>query len=112
MCLDVAQRGVFIDHPRYGGNVSDKAIVPLEKIERHILLLRGEKVLLDSDLADMYGVPTKVLNQAVKRNIERFPKDFMFRLNAKEAANLMSQSVTSSSHGGRRKLPYAFTEQG
>jgi hypothetical protein len=92
--------------------MGERAVVPLDKIERHILLFRGEKVLLDSDLAEMYGVSTGALNQAVKRNIERFPKDFMFRLTAQESTNLISQSVTSSSHGGRRKLPYAFTEQG
>jgi hypothetical protein len=69
--------------------------------------------MLDADLADVYGVPTKVLNQAVKRNIQRFPDDFAFRLEPGEAANLRSQSVTSSSgHGGRRHLPWAFTEHG
>ena len=74
-------------------------------------MIRGQKVMVDSDLADLYRVPTKVFNQAVKRNIKRFPKDFVFRLTAKEIRILRSQIVTSS-WGGRRTLPYAFTEQG
>lgn len=89
-----------------------KSIIPLERIERRIFLIRGEKVLLDADLAQLYNVTTSALNQAVKRNIDRFPDDFMFQLDATETANLTSQSVTSSSHGGRRRAPYAFTEQG
>jgi len=69
--------------------------------------------MLDRDLAVLYGVPTKVLKQSVKRNIERFPEDFMFELSLHEASNLRSQIVTSSlKHGGERYLPYAFTEQG
>ena len=87
------------------------ALVPIERIERSILLVRGEKVLLDADLAALYGVETKVLVQAVKRNRDRFPKDFMFQLAREEFANLKSQFVTSS-WGGRRSSPYAFTEQG
>ncbi len=82
-------------------------------IARHILLLREQRVMLDADLADLYGVETKVLVQAMKRNLERFPADFMFQLNAEEFSNLRSQLVTSSSgYGGRRYAPYAFTEQG
>ena len=80
-------------------------------IETHIFMIRGQKVMVDSDLADLYRVPTKVFNQAVKRNLKRFPKDFMFRLTAKEIRILRSQIVTSS-WGGRRTLPFAFTEQG
>jgi phage regulator Rha-like protein len=88
-------------------------IIPSEIIERKIFLLRGQKVMLDSDLASLYGVQTKVLVQAVKRNINRFPSDFMFQLSEDEFSFLRSQIVTSSfSHGGRRYLPYAFTEQG
>jgi hypothetical protein len=89
-------------------------LIPDERIERLILQIRGQKVILDRDLASLYEVSTKVLNQAVKRNLQRFPADFMFRLTADEIdQNLRSQSVTSSSaHGGRRYLPYAFTEQG
>ena len=80
-------------------------------IERRIFVIRGQKVMVDSDLADLYRVPTKVFNQAVKRNLNRFPKDFMFRLSGKEMEILRSQIVTSS-WGGRRHMPYAFTEQG
>ena len=84
---------------------------PSERIERAILVLRGHKVMLDSDLADLYDVPTKVLLQAVRRNRERFPVDFMFQMEKQEVAILRSQFVTSS-WGGRRSVPYAFTEQG
>jgi len=88
-------------------------LVPVERIENLIHLARGEKVLLDADLAMLYGVETKALNRAVKRNQGRFPADFMFQLTAAEAANLRCQSGPSSSeYGGRRYLPYAFTEQG
>ncbi|MBI2092612.1 MAG: ORF6N domain-containing protein [Deltaproteobacteria bacterium] len=87
-------------------------IIPMERIEQHILLIRGQKVMLDNDLAELYGVATKVLVQAIKRNLERFPEDFMFQLNYQEVAILRSQFVTSRLHGGRRYLPYAFTEQG
>src|SRR5664279_3086009 len=88
-----------------------KAAIPAERIERKIYLIRGEKVMLDGDLAELYGVPTKVFNQSVLRNQRRFPRDFMFRLNFKEFSNLRSQIVTSS-WGGHRYLPYAFTENG
>lgn len=80
-------------------------------IERQIFLIRSEKVMLDADLAKLYGVDTKVLVQAVKRNIGRFPADFMFQLSKDEFEHLRSQIVTSS-WGGRRYPPYAFTEQG
>lgn len=85
--------------------------VALERIERAIVVLRGHKVILDSDLAALYGVETRVLVQAVKRNLERFPEDFMFQLTNQELAILRSQSVISS-WGGRRSAPYAFSEQG
>lgn len=82
-------------------------------VEARILMLRQQKVILDSDLAELYGVPVKQLNQAVKRNQERFPADFMFQLTSKEAGVLRSQIVTSKAgRGGRRYLPYAFTEHG
>jgi hypothetical protein len=82
-------------------------------IATKILFLRGEKVLLDADLALLYGVETRVLNQAVKRNADRFPADFMFELTREEFNSLMSQIVISKpGRGGRRKLPLAFTEQG
>ena len=110
--------------------VAKVAVAPIELIQQRIILLRGHEVMLDSDLAEMYGVPTGRLVEAVKRNIERFPDDFMFQLDADEfgllksqsaipsdetpapTQNLKSQSGTSSEWGGRRTAPYAFTEQG
>ncbi|MBS4028720.1 MAG: ORF6N domain-containing protein [Ignavibacteriales bacterium] len=86
-------------------------IIPIESIARKILVLRGQKVLLDKDLAELYEVETRALNKAVHRNIDRFPEDFMFQLSKEEFQNLMFQFGTSS-WGGTRKLPYAFTEQG
>ncbi len=89
-----------------------EAITPA-RVEGLIHIIRGQRVMLDSDLASLYGVPTKVLNQAVNRNRERFPEDFAFRLTLQEFRNLKSQFVTSSSgYGGKRKLPRVFTEQG
>ena len=82
------------------------------RVEGAILAIRGHRILLDADLAPLYGVSVKALNQAVRRNKLRFPDDFMFQLTADEAKNLRSQIVTSSSWGGRRYLPLAFTEQG
>ena len=92
----------------------DRYPVKLEEvlIERRIFLIRGHKVMLSIDLAELYNVEPKVLTQAVKRNIERFPSDFMFQLTNREFANLKSQFVTSSWGGIRRAMPYAFTEQG
>jgi hypothetical protein len=89
-----------------------QSLIPAAQIERSILLIRGERVILDADLATLYEVATKVLLQAVKRQIERFPPDFMFQLTKEEFDILRSQSVTSSQWGGRRYPPYAFTEQG
>ena len=87
--------------------------VSIERVERLIRLARQERVLLDSDLAVLYGVETKVLNRAVKRNRDRFPADFMFQLTVAEAENLRRQiGASSSGYGGRRYRPYAFTEQG
>jgi hypothetical protein len=80
--------------------------------EQSIYTIRGQRVMLDSDLAELYRVQTKVLVQAVRRNAPRFPGDFMFRLTSDEFQILRSQSVTSKTAGGRRHLPYAFTEQG
>jgi len=88
-----------------------KSVVPVELIEKKILLIRGQKVMLSMDLAELYGVEHRVLMQAVKRNINRFPKDFMFQLSPREFANLKSQIVTSS-WGGIRKPPHAFSEHG
>ena len=87
--------------------------LPAEVIEKKILFVRGQKVMLDSDLAVLYGVETKVLIQAVKRNINRFPDDFMFQLTKEEFESLRSQFVTSKeARGGRRYMPYVFTEHG
>ena len=83
----------------------------LQIIQNKIFEIRGQRVMLDFDIANLYEVETRVLNQAVKRNIKRFPSDFMFQLSNKEFDNLMSQSVISS-WGGTRKLPYVFTEHG
>ena len=102
-------------------------LIPVERIERAIFVIRGHKVMLDSDLASLYDVETKILNQAVKRNTDRFPEDFMFQLSEEEFENLRSQTVTSNFNSGlrsqsvtlkggrgqhRKYLPYAFTEQG
>jgi hypothetical protein len=98
-----------------------KAVIPIESIERKIYLIRGHKVMLDATLAVLYQVSTKRLNEAVKRHLNRFPPDFMFRLTVKETeslklqsgtAGLRSQIATSKKRGGRRYLPYAFTEHG
>jgi hypothetical protein len=90
----------------------DKSLIPVERIERSILLIRGHKVMLSTDLAELYQVEARVLVQAVKRNIARFPQDFMFQLTEEEFSNLKSQIVISSWGGLRRAAPYAFTEQG
>ena len=101
-----------------------RSVVLIEHVEKRILLLREQKVMLDRDLAELYGVETKTLNRAVTRNQDRFPGDFMFQLTVDETENLRYQNGTSSlksrfvtsnarrAHGGRRYLPYAFTEQG
>jgi phage regulator Rha-like protein len=90
------------------------AVVPVERIERAILSIRGEKVMLDSDLAELYGVETRVLNQAVKRNADRFPEDFMFQLTADEVVKLNRSQIVmgSQKHRDPRFPPYAFTEHG
>src|SRR6266542_6512422 len=89
------------------------AAIPVERVEQAIFLVRREKVILDADLAALYGVSTTRLNEQVKRNADRFPSDFALRLDKDEFDNLMSQFARSSSkHGGRRKLPLVFTEHG
>jgi len=92
----------------------ETALLTLDLVERKIYVVRGQKVMLDNDLALLYGVTTKRLNEQVKRNISRFPEDFMFQLTTDELDNLRSQIATSSlkSYGGRRYMPYVFTEQG
>ncbi|TAJ89204.1 ORF6N domain-containing protein [bacterium] len=89
-----------------------KSLVPSERIENRIYFLRGQKVMFSTHLAELYEVEPRALVQAVKRNIERFPPDFMFQLSKTEFKNLKSQIVTSSWGGLRRAAPYAFTEQG
>jgi len=88
-----------------------KSLVPVEIIQNKIYWIRGHKVMLDKDLAELYQVPTKSLNLAVRRNLSRFPKDFMFRLTRNDVTNLRFQFETSS-WGGRRYLPYVFTQEG
>lgn len=94
--------------------MSELFIIPDETIISKIYLFRNKKVMIDTDLAELYGVETRVLNQAVKRNIKRFPQDFMFQLNEQEFEILKSQQVNASqqSWGGRRTAPYVFTEHG
>jgi hypothetical protein len=87
------------------------AIIPIERIENKIMMIRGQKVMLDRDLAEMYGIPTKQLNRAVSRNLDRFPDDFMFTLSNEEFDILRCQ-IDTSSWGGQRYAPRAFTEQG
>lgn len=93
-------------------HMKSSSLITAERIERRIFYLRGVKVMLSSDLAELYGVAVKALNQAVRRNLVRFPEDFMFQLTPEEFEDLKSQIVTSSWGGMRRALPYAFTEQG
>jgi len=94
-----------VDHPA-------ETLIPAERIERAILLIRKQRVMLDQELASLYQVETGALVRAVKRNIARFPEDFMFQLTKDEFANLKCQTGISSRWGGRRSPPYAFTEQG
>ena len=86
--------------------------IPVERIEQIILAIRGERVIVDSELAKLYGITTARLNQQVRRNLERFPADFMFKLTKEEYDSLMLQIATSKGRGGRRKLPFVFTEHG
>ena len=90
------------------------SVIPIDRIANRIFLIRGEKVMLDSDLAELYGVTTGNFNKAVKRNIGRFPADFMFQLNRKETSEILSfqNGISNNGRGGRRYLPRAFTEQG
>jgi len=93
--------------------VNKTAIILAKRVSTKILVLRNQKVILDSDLAELYGVPVRQLNQQIKRNSDRFPSDFLFAVTAAEYEDLRSQNVISSSgHGGRRYLPHAFTEHG
>ena len=106
-------RGRIVGTEERNRRMSERAPVAVERIARAIHRVRGHNVMLDSDLAGLYDVQVKGLNQAVKRNRKRFPPDFMFRLTVHEAESLRSQIVTSKPRrGGRRTAPYAFTEQG
>ena len=93
---------------------NDTEVISLETddIKRRIFTIRGKQVMLDSDLAELYQIQTKIFNQSVNRNIERFPERFCFRLTKEEFASLRSQIVTSKGRGGRRYMPFVFTEQG
>jgi hypothetical protein len=96
----------------HNARMPKRSVIPIERIASRIYLIRGEKVMLDSDLAELYAVQTGALVRAVKRNLNRFPDDFSFQLNAIEFDNLRCQIGTSKEWGGRRYPPYAFTEQG
>ncbi len=100
-----------MNHQKLNLMNNNAELIIQERITKAIYRIRNQKVMMDSELAEMYGVETKVLNQAVKRNMDRFPDDFMFQLSANEWENLKSQIVTAS-WGGRRTSPYMFTEQG
>ena len=92
---------------------SPDALIPLDEIQQMVRVVRGQRVMLDFDLAQLYGVPTSALNQAVRRNADRFPEDFAYQLTQQEFADLMSQIVISNTRrGGRRKPPWVFTEHG
>lgn len=99
--------------PKKTSSPAEKLPVPAQLIERRIHVIRGKKVLLDADLAELYQVTTGNLNLAVRRNITRFPEDFMFQLSREEFENLRLQiAISSSGYGGRRYMPYAFTQEG
>lgn len=90
-----------------------EGLVPIERIEKRIFVVRGQEVMLDNDLAELYGVPTKHLNEQVRRNIRRFPADFMCQLTAQEAEVLRSHiAISEGGRGGRRYAPFVFTKQG
>jgi len=91
--------------------MKETAIVQIEVIENRIYLIRGQKVMIDEHLAELYGVETGYLNRQVRHNLDRFPLDFMFQL-SKEESEILRCNICISSYGGRRYLPYAFTEQG
>ena len=104
---------IYVRMPHKKDLTTTSVDVPVQFIERRIYLIRGHKVMIDVDLAELYGVPTKRLNEQVQRNLKRFPEDFMFQLTKEEADALRSQFVISKpGRGGRRYLPYAFTEPG
>ena len=106
-------RSIELSYVWHMAKKTTKRMASVKEIEQAIHVIRGQRVMLDSDLAALYGVTTRQLNQQVSRNIGRFPDDFAYQLMPQEFSNLMSQFVTSrSGHGGRRKRPWVFTEQG
>jgi phage regulator Rha-like protein len=112
-CIDEFSESVTLELMSKSRAATQNGLIPLEVIERRIYFIRTRKVMLDGDLAELYGVRTKRLNEQVKRNIDRFPADFMFRLNQEESDRLRSQFATSKhGRGGRRYQPYVFTEHG
>src|SRR6266849_4862314 len=112
-CIDGFSESVTLELMSKSRATTQHGLIPLEIIERRIYFIRTHKVMLDSDLAELYGVTTKRLNEQVKRNIHRFPADFMFQLNQAESNRLRSQFATSKyGRGGRRYQPYVFTEHG
>ena len=112
-CIDEFSESVTLELMSKSRAATQHGLIPLEVIERRIYFIRTHKVMLDSDLAELYGVTTKRLNEQVKRNIDRFPADFMFQLNQEESDRLRSQFATSKhGRGGRRYQPYVFTEHG
>lgn len=110
--LREAPRGVAVPMARRGECPGEQLATPSEHVARSIVVVRGQRVIMDSALALLYGVESKALLQAVRRNKDRFPPDFLFQLNKQEVVRLRSQFVTSNARGGRRYAPYAFTEQG
>jgi hypothetical protein len=108
------EQSIGPDKPDRKGETAKVApLMRVDHIQSRILLIRGQKVILDSDLAELYGVLTSRLNEQVKRNLARFPADFMFQLTPEEFKGLISQfAISNAGRGGRRKLPYAFTEHG
>src|SRR2546429_6820090 len=112
-CIDEFSESVTLELMSKSRAATQHGLIPLEVIERRIYFIRTHKVMLDSDLAELYGVRTKRLNERVKRNIDRFPADFMFRLNQEESNRLRSQFATSKhGRGGGRYQTYVFTEHG
>src|SRR5215207_5027930 len=115
-CLVATHQNVIQcgQHLTKGPHMSNTNLIPVEKIEKAIYLIRGEKIMLDRELAKLYDVTTAALNQAVRRNRERFPEDFMFQLTLLEVAQLNRSQIVigSQKHRNPRSRPYAFTEQG
>jgi hypothetical protein len=110
VCLD-GELG-YLDISGVMATTKSRSVIPVERVTSRIYVMRGESVMLDSDLADLYGVSTGNLNLAVRRNQPRFPRDFVFQLTPREFDSLLLQTAIAKGRGGRRSPPYAFTEQG